>query len=357
MVKHTAIAEELRDKIRRRELDGRLPPQTEMARDFDVNPTTMGKALRTLADEGLLRRKPGLGTFVAESAVRHVTLAVMMGELKGPLHARILSAIQGEAAADDAEILIRATRLSEDDELVHLRRYINGKHVEGLILWSVTDALVEHLKLLRGVAMPFVAVVSPGVQSDREFSYVTNDDFHGGALAVAHLAGLGHRRIAWVEPPAESGRTVHTLPRWEGCRHAMRARGLPLVGRVVARGQVGTGPLPAETVAELRQFTGLVCYNDDLAWAAIQGLRAAGARVPEDVSVVGYDDVAVAQSLGITTVHQPIEEIGVEAVRILLERIEDPDLPPVHRCLKPELIIRKTTGPAAPRAPGIDSAN
>jgi GntR family transcriptional regulator of arabinose operon len=342
MVKHIAIAEKLREGIRRRTLKGKLPPQTVMAEQYDVSPTTMGKALTALAEEGLIRRKPGLGTFVSEEAARRTTLAVMMGDLQGHLHARILAAVQEEAAADEAEILVRGTRNSRHDEEELIRRYIEDRRVGGLIVWSISETLVGHLATLRGSQMPFVLVVNPGLQSDQEFSYVINDDFHGAVLAVEHLAGLGHRQIAWVAPEAAPLATTHGSARLKGCEHAMRARGLGVPGRVTLGHS--NGGLSSDETAPLKQFTGLVCYNDDAAWAAMQALRAEGLSVPGDVSVVGYDDVDVARTLGITTVHQPIEEMGAEAVRILLGQIEDPDAGPVHRCLKPELVVRETTG-------------
>lgn len=172
---------------------------------------------------------------------------------------------------------------------------------------------------------------------------VTNDDRRGAELAVEHLAGLGHRRIAHMHGVAGAGASV----RREGFIEAVEARGLEPVlvqgGFTEVAGVEG-----ARALLDLDELpTAVFAANDISAVGAMQTLEAAGLSVPGDISVVGYDNVGFAGlgQIGLTTVDQPRHEMGTIAVQMLLERLDGSRTAAQAVTVEPGLIVRSTTAP------------
>jgi LacI family transcriptional regulator len=171
-------------------------------------------------------------------------------------------------------------------------------------------------------------------------------------VALKHLFHLGHRRVAFIKGQEFSS---DTEIRWANIERAAQQLGLTVNPRLVAQlegdssspqlGYMATRML----LAADEDFTALFAFNDISAMGAIRALREAGWAVPEDVSVVGFDDIqsAAFQNPSLTTVRQPLYEMGRAAAEILLKRINRPgsELRDTHT-LEPELMIRETTGPA-----------
>jgi DNA-binding LacI/PurR family transcriptional regulator len=175
-------------------------------------------------------------------------------------------------------------------------------------------------------------------------------------LAIDHLNGLGHRRVAFIKGQRFSS---DTESRWRGIRHAMEKRGLTIVPKLVAQleGDQPThepGYLATQRLlAEGETFTALFAFNDVSAIGAIKALREAGLRVPHDVSVVGFDDVqsAAFQNPGLTTVRQPLRTMGMLAAQTVLQQI-GATTSAVHAqqiVVDPELVVRESTCPAVKR--------
>jgi len=191
---------------------------------------------------------------------------------------------------------------------------------------------------------------------------VTNillDHNRAAALAIDHLYQLGHRQIAFIKGQEFSS---DTDARWESIRLAMSARDLHVVPQLVTRLE-GEAPSHDPGYAATRRllagntpFTALFAFNDVSAIGAIRAFRQAGLRVPEDVSVVGFDDVqsAAYQNPALTTVRQPLRRMGALAAAQVLEQIGAPQLSPVRQIVVlPELIVREST--LAPRSTEISS--
>jgi LacI family transcriptional regulator len=212
--------------------------------------------------------------------------------------------------------------------------------VEGLI--AVDTALSE------GLDVPSVAV-----SGHRNVAGVTNivlNHAKAACLALQHLASLGHRRIAFIKGQAFSS---DTEVRWDAVGEAAQKFGIevkeqltgqlegesssPLLGYQVTKKLLGSG----------EPFTALFTFNDISAIGAIQALREAGRRVPEDMSVVGFDDIqsAAFQNPALTTVRQPLREMGMIAAETLLQRITAPAKAPypTEIVVEPELMVRAST--------------
>jgi DNA-binding LacI/PurR family transcriptional regulator len=241
---------------------------------------------------------------------------------------------------------------SRDDERGYLRLML-ARRVEGLIIARPSVPLSSE-QLLPAVAagVPLVAIGSSELPG---FTVVDVDNVDGGRQATAFLVAQGHRRIATITGPHE---WPSAQARLEGYRKALRA------GRIAAdRSLVETSPdwgLEAGQAAMKRlleratPFTALFAQSDLIALGAMRELRARGLRVPDDVSVVGYDDIPVAEFVhpALTTVRQPIRGVGAVAARIVLDRLasedaRDGDSGPQRHLLPAELVVRETV--ASPR--------
>jgi DNA-binding LacI/PurR family transcriptional regulator len=208
------------------------------------------------------------------------------------------------------------------------------------------------------VPLPVVAI-----SAHSEAKNVTNiilDHHKAVQLAITHLYELGHRRIAILRGP-------RAIPdsefRWESCQQVAREMDIKLdpalVIRIDAAGwsmktgyhpmapEIGFKPMQA-LLERTRDFTAVFCFNDIAAIGAMRALRDAGLRVPEDVSVVGFDDIlsAAYATPSLTTVRQPLTEMGKRGAQILLERIADREKEfPGEVVMNPELVVRESTGP------------
>lgn len=173
----------------------------------------------------------------------------------------------------------------------------------------------------------------------------------GAQAAVEHLIELGHRRIGYV-----AGLELSTTDRdrRQGYDVALRAAKLPHGAHLVARGDFGFAsgePALGELLDRDDPPTAVLCSNDMMAFGALHGALARGLSVPREISIVGFDDVAIASArfVDLTTVRQPIGEMASRAVDLLLKRIEEPERPTVQVEAPVTLIVRGTTGPPARR--------
>jgi DNA-binding LacI/PurR family transcriptional regulator len=222
-------------------------------------------------------------------------------------------------------------------------RLLQQRAVEGLI---AVDTVCRE-----GVPIPVVAV-----SGHREVQGVTNirlDHARAAKLAIEHLLQFGHRKIALIKGQEFSS---DTKVRWEAVRGAARNAGVEINERLVGQleGESSSPELGYEVTQKLlaagEPFTALVAFNDVSAIGAISALREAGRQVPEDVSVVGFDDIqsAAFQNPALTTVRQPLREMGVIAAETLLQRINAPTKSPYPKSItvEPELIVRVSTAAA-----------
>jgi alanine racemase len=233
-----------------------------------------------------------------------------------------------------------------------LVRAMTRATVDGVVAIGLADGHPE-VEQIRRAGLPIVLVDSVALP---EHGSVEIDDVGGAEAAAAHIASLGHRDVLVlsVEPPAPGGPDPDgvTSRRLRGYRAAFAA-----VDAEIRDDRIVVGPASIDGgIAATRSAwedglrpTAILAMSDAMAIGAISAARRHGLRVPEDLSVVGFDDIDMASHTDppLTTVHQPIRQKGEEAVRLLRSVIERPDgLPPDHRRLETRLLIRGSTGPA-----------
>ena len=211
--------------------------------------------------------------------------------------------------------------------------------VEGFI---TVDTIMD-----RPLPLPTVAI--PGHRRLKDVTNIMLDHRKGARLALRHLVELGHRQIAFMKGASVS---PDSRDRWNGICKVASELGVRMPASLVvqlesddATPQLGY-PFAKKLLARERPFTALFAYNDISAIGSILALQEAGLRVPEDVSVVGFDDIRIAvhNNPRLTTVRQPLEKMGEIAARTLLQRIEGHEdwIPEI--VIEPELVVRDSTG-------------
>jgi len=227
------------------------------------------------------------------------------------------------------------------DDLV---QRVSRQHLtDGLIVPSMKS---DHplMPYLLNLQIPVVMVDRPTSYADR-LSYVTVDNIDGAQILVRHLIQhSGRRRIAHITGIIQ---IADAQDRLEGYRRALEEAGLPYDERLVYEGTF-TRQAGYEGVKALLQYKpdAIFAGSDASAVGAIRAIHEAGLRVPEDIAVVGFDDVDIAQSAtpSITTMRQPIQQKGAEAARVLLDHIEGKVTEPQQRMFSTELVVRQSCG-------------
>lgn len=200
-------------------------------------------------------------------------------------------------------------------------------------------------------SLPVPAVAIPGHRENEGVINIVLDHRHAAELALKHLVDLGHRRIAILRGQPESADSQY---RWEAVQVIAQEIGLELDPELVIQIEstesspsVGY-PYGKRLIEAKKPFTALFAYNDISAMGAIRAFQEAGFRVPEDISVVGFDDIpgAAFHYPSLTTVRQPLHKMGQTAVEILISRIEEQKEWPREISVEPELVVRESTAPA-----------
>ena len=280
--------------------------------------------------------------FVARSlrVRRSYTVGVIAQEIGDPYGATIISGVETFLRKNNFFFLTVVHR--HDDKLMRsYSQLLLTRGVEGII---TIDTSIDQQPTL-----PTVAIA--GHQQVPNVTNIILDHDRAARLVLQHLLDLGHRQIAFFRGPSSSS---DSAPRWNAIQEVAAELHLPIHPELVFQleripNTSDLGYLPAkELLAAKIPFTALFAYNDTSAVGAMFVLHEAGFRVPEDVSVVGFDDISVASFTlpPLTTVRQPLLEMGTVAAQTLLDRIEERAAFIPEIALAPELIIRNSTGPA-----------
>ncbi|HEY3008333.1 MAG TPA: LacI family DNA-binding transcriptional regulator [Micromonosporaceae bacterium] len=275
-------------------------------------------------------------------------VGLVLPELQNPIFPAFAEVVTGALVQRGFTPALCARTIGGVSESEYLDMLLEHR-VSGVIFaggqYSFADAKHEHYRTLRDRKLPAV-LVNAGVD-DLGYPRVSADDAVAAEQAFGHLASLGHRRVGALVGPeghVPSQRKVDALA---------RAAGEAGATDVVERSSFSMeGARIAAAKLVERGATGIVCASDVLALGAIRAVRRLGRRVPQDVSVVGYDDSAFMMCTDppLTTVRQPIEAMGQAAVDLLVRQMDDVDVPADELFFEPELVVRGSTAPAPPAA-------
>jgi LacI family transcriptional regulator len=277
-------------------------------------------------------------------------LGMVLSATSDPFFGRVFSTMEGTARQHGYSVLLSDNSHGDLELGARQVRLMLDQQISGLVLapMGTRSGAVLDTVLRRGVP----AVLVDRFVDDR-FDQVGAENLEATAGLVTHLAELGHRRIAFV---AGRGGLSTTTERLAGYRAGLERNGLAHERRLVRVGGSRADPAQAATRALLegdRPPTAVISGNNEMSIGVFRALRAAGLRIPGDVAVVGYDDVAHGDLVDppLTALAQPVGDIGRVAVELLIARIEDPCRPTEQRRMAPTLVHRRSCGcPAGLRA-------
>jgi LacI family transcriptional regulator len=326
----------------------------DVAREAGVSVGTASQALggnpavreatrrRVLAVAVRLRYQPSA---LARGLVtrRTHTVGLLISDIGNPFFIKAVRAVEDVAQENGYNVILCNTDEDPAKEREYLR-VLMEKRVDGIILATTA----KNLRAVRDVRWQRI----PLVLFDRELPGVSNDTVKvdgvaGGRMATRHLLDLGHRRIAIIHGPVERSTGADRL---QGYLAALRAAAVPPVPELIREGnfkQESGSRLTEELLNLASPPTALFCTNNLMTVGALQALRGRGIRIPDDLSLIGYDDMEwwTLTNPPLTTVAQPVYDLGREAMRLLLERIgAGKPRRPERVILKPELIIRESSG-------------
>jgi DNA-binding LacI/PurR family transcriptional regulator len=331
------------------------PTIYEVARRAGVSTATVSRALNgsgplspaaRAAVDAAVRDLGYRPNKVARSLVTRSTqtLALMLPDITNPFYPGLVAGVQEAARRRGHLVLLCTADGDPDGEATYLdllrERLVDGALVDGLALRG------ERLAAIVRSGFP---IVSLDRELDAEGVALVRADHEGGARqATEHLLGLGHRRIAHVTGTDGLGITAARLA---GYRGALAAAGVKARKRLVAEGdftEAGGAAAVRRLLEAGERFTAVFAANDLSAVGALRALRECGLRVPRDVSVVGFDDVALCEWVvpSLTTVRQPAGAIGARATELLLDLVAGQEEPQGPVVLPTELVERAST--AAP---------
>ncbi|RKN05996.1 LacI family DNA-binding transcriptional regulator [Streptomyces radicis] len=315
-----------------------VPTASKVINDRDgVAPETRVRVLKALDRLGYVRRR--------RRGARPTLVELVADRLETPWSGAVLRAVEQAAGQAGIGLLVSSPGAvcQETGDPAWLRRYRSGRS-DGVLFCLNVSAPAVHVRLERNDGLPFV-LIDPGLRPPARALSVSAENRRGGACAAAHLLDLGHRRFAVIggRPASLPGRE-----RVEGFQSALREAGLPDAS--VAFGdfdEARAGRLTAELMGRPTPPTALFACNDRMARGACAQLAALGLRVPDDVSVVGFDGLPGADWPGVrlTTVRQPVTEMAATAVRLLLALVAGDQPEAVGVELATRLVVGDTTAP------------
>ncbi len=285
-------------------------------------------------------------------------VGLVLPELQNPIFPAFAEVVAG-ALAKRGLTPVLCTRTADGVSEADYVDMLLDQHVSGVIFaggdFAQADADHEHYRRLLDRGLP-VVLVNAAI-SDLGFPTVATDDAHAVDQAYGHLLSLGHERIGLILGPRDHMPSARKLAAFQGAHTlAGAASDQAHPGRLVERTIFSLeGGHAAATRLIKRDVTGLICASDVLALGAIRAVRRLGLRVPDDVSVVGYDDSAfmTCTEPPLTTIRQPIEAMGQAVVALLVSEIAGNAVPADEMLFEPELVVRGSTGAAPAHAGGL----
>jgi DNA-binding LacI/PurR family transcriptional regulator len=278
---------------------------------------------------------------------RSHSLALVVSDIRNPFFAEVARGAEDAAYAAGCDLVLCNSDLDPAKQMLYVQSLLE-KRVDGILMNSVAALDRSQQEQLASCGAPIVLLNRSAPRG--VFSTISADNEKGGSLAAAHLVALGHRKIGHLTGPRRHG---NLTDRARGFIRTLQSASKP-VQPVVMYGKnnfTGGYELAKKLLKQHPGITAVFAANDIMAFGAIRALLESGRRIPDDISLVGFDNVELASVMHppLTTVHQPKYEIGKAAVEILLRLAGQPGSElPEHRVFGVELIERQSTG-AYPR--------
>jgi len=270
------------------------------------------------------------------------TLGLIIPDITNPFFPDIARGVEDSAHIYGYNVFLCNT----DDNLDKESEYINAlkeKYVDGIIFTSSSIPKQEHIKELIKSGIPIV-IMDRRIESDDIYG-VFLDNYEGGYIATKHLIDLGHKKIGCITGPLYSKSARERLEGYKGC---LNENGLEYDESIVFEGdyKINSGITGSEKLLNLnKKISAIFVCNDLMAYGSYKTIRSRGYKIPDDISIIGFDDIYLSQILEpqLTTIRQPAYDMGLTAARMLIKLIEGEKLNRKIINFKPKLIIRQST--------------
>lgn len=308
----------------------------------NIRPETRERVLRVLREMDYSPHKWAQAMITRKTG----TVGVVVEDITNPFYPEMVEALAGELAGAGQRMMLWTSREAGEPSAIEA---IRQRLVDGVVFTTATPSSRVLQEAVRyGSPVVLVNRYVEGIACDR----VTTDNVTGGLLIARYFAEWGHERVGLIVGVEEASTSME---RETGFREGIVRYGVDMDPALRRVGGYSFGR-SYEVMKELLRLpqppTAVFCVNDLMAFGALNAARAVGARVPEDVWVVGFDDIGMAswEVFDLTTVSQPVPQMVREAVRLLITRIEDPEHPMQHLKLGgSEMVVRGSTAHKAPK--------
>ncbi|MGJ8681320.1 LacI family DNA-binding transcriptional regulator [Paraglaciecola sp.] len=293
--------------------------------ELGYRPNRMGASLRT--------RKSG-------------NIVAIIPDITKPVNAGIIRAIEQGAQTAGYSVLLGDTQGLEERER-HYADLVSHGQADGILLFGSRIPFKVDESLPLASQLPPMVNGNEGIESD-EIVKVAVDNEAAAKAAIDYLISIGHKRIAAITGPDD---VPSSNKRLRGYCAALKAAGIDIdpALQIIGDYDVKSGVKCTQRLLLLRERpTAIFCFNDDMAIGAMQFLQQQGFKIPDDISVMGFDDINYAEyvSPSLTTVHQPLQEIGSACIDLLLKQLKGESVEPGTQYLPYTLMIRNSTGVA-----------
>jgi GntR family transcriptional regulator, arabinose operon transcriptional repressor len=355
---HIQLLDDLRHKVIMRVLlpHERLPGEWELVTTLGISRATVQRAWQAAEQEGLIYRVPGKGTFVKEQrlqSVAQMAFGLVVPDFRGSSASRTLSGAERVLRQRGYSVRLASTEYSIEEENRVLQQMVEDG-VCGCILWGVRGP--SSGRYLSKMAGTFPIVLIDRTLDGLRLPCVTSNSYAGGMQAMRHLIDLGHRRIVFLaRPHLELWTVSERLRAYQDALRAAECDPLPLIligdekelssfNAYLTDDDQTLDPL-VRCLRQTNRPTAIFAVNDWMAIRALRAARYAGLRVPEDLSLVGFDNLDIVDYLTppLTTIAQNAELMGAEAARRLLALSEGEASEDVLTLLPTRLIVRQST--------------
>jgi GntR family transcriptional regulator, arabinose operon transcriptional repressor len=321
----------------------------DLVAKYGVARGTIRQALSTLEQEGYIRREKGRGTFVSlkgfsPDQANTTTISFIVPHFRDSYVPTILLGVEAAARECGVNVLFRHAESDPDLQSRLIREAVEYGSA-GILLFPV-DSTYHDPILLQYLASGFPIVVLDHYFAGVDTDYVISDGYGGMLRAVQHLLGLGHRQIGFVTWDLNR---AGEMGRYLGYQQALREWKIEPAPDLTCN----LPEYPVDDLSALTAFlarsdrpTAIVALNDYLAVKVMRACRDAGLKIPGDLALIGFDDTDIAAQMEIplTSVSQPIHEIGAQAIRILVNKIKENTQETQRVVLPTHLVIRESSG-------------
>ena len=308
-----------------------------------IKKNTRDKVLAVINELGFTRDE------IARSLVekRTKSIGLILGSISNPFFAETAEVIIERAQELKYDVIVYNTG-HKDENLEQAINLLIGKRVEGIILTSVSKNYTEKIKKLHDNGFPVLLYNS--FLDIKDVNFIVMDNNKGARLAVQHLIKLGHKKIAKISGPSKY---LATYERTVGYKEEMMENGYEIDEGLIFNSEFSYDKIYSFTKKLLKKKdrpTAIIAASDQMALAVLDAASSLNLKIPADLSVVGFDNIRLSANefIGLTTISQQMDQMSLTALEKLIYLIENKETSSssIQIFLKPELMVRKTTGPA-----------